>query len=108
MATYGFVICQTCREHIFLGKWLRRNGDVGLGFWHGELCGPNERDSALLGRKALRFLARHMDHDLLAGSDNGGRATAIVNSEEYLDADDTYDSVAREHDPEDWQSPTRS
>ena len=105
MATYGFIICQTCREHIFLGKWLRRGDDRGFGFWHGTLCGPNERDSADLGRKALRFLARHMNHDLVVGSDHGGRATVFLDSGEYVDADGVYDSVARENEPEDWPSP---
>ncbi len=98
MATYGFVICQTCREHVFLGKWLRRDGQ-GFGFWHGTLCGPDERDSAVLGRKALRFLARHMNHDLVVGSDDGGRATVFLDSDEYVDADDVYDSVARRTNP---------
>lgn len=107
MATYGFIICKTCREHIFLGKWLRRD-DIGFGFWHGQLCGPDERDSKLLGRKALRFLARHMNHDLLTGTDDGGSATAILDSGEYVDADDIYDSIAREDKPEDWPSPARS
>jgi hypothetical protein len=35
-----------------------------------------------------------MDHDVLVGSDDGGVATAIVNSEEYVDADDIYDGRA--------------
>jgi hypothetical protein len=108
MATYGFIVCKACREHIFLGKWVRREGYVGVGFWHGQLCEPDERDSKLLGRKALRFLARHMDHDILVGSDDGGAATDIVNSEEYVDADDIYDAIAREDEPEDWPSPRHS
>lgn len=106
MSTYGFIFCRTCREYIFLGKWLRR--DHGIGFWHGLLCGPDEPDSKLLGRKALRFLARHLDHEVGAGSDDGGSATAILHSDEYVDADDVYDSIAREDKPDDWPSPQRS
>ena len=104
MATYGYLVCKTCREFIFLGKWLHRADDKGFGFWHGTLCGPDERDGASLGRKALRFIARHMDHDLMAASE-GRRADSINESVEYVCADDIYDAVAKQPDPEDWPSP---
>jgi hypothetical protein len=100
MARYGFLICRDCREHIFLGKWLRTDEDVGLGFWHGTLCGADEPDSALLGRKVLRFVARHMDHELLAASDEGGRADHVLDSDEYISADEVYDSVAQASRPQ--------
>jgi hypothetical protein len=95
VARYGFLFCKTCKEFIFLGKWLRAAGDRGFGFWHGELC-PNGADSLELGRKALRFIAAHMDHELLAGSDDGGLADPVVNGEEYRSADDEYDDLAYE------------
>ena len=37
MARYGFLYCATCKEEIFLGKWLQE-ADRGIGFWHGQLC----------------------------------------------------------------------
>jgi hypothetical protein len=75
-----------------------------LAFWHGTLS-PNERDGPLLGRKVLRFVARHMDHDMVAMSDEGGRADAILESGEYVDADDVYDKVAAARDPVSWSDP---
>ena len=96
MARYGFLYCVPCKEEIFLGKWLRTEANVGIGFWHGLLCREGEADGAALGRKALRFLARHMDHELLVASDEGGKADALIETEEYRDVDDFYDAWARE------------
>ena len=73
----GFLCCATCKEGV-LGKWLRDDDGGCVGFWHGPLCPAGIADSPALGRKVLRFLARHMDHDLLAASDEGGRADAII------------------------------
>lgn len=95
MARYGYLVCTVCKEEIFLGKWLRTNSDEGIGFWHGTLCKPGESDSLLLGRKVLRFVARHMDHELFAASDEGGRMDAINKSGGYADMDEKYDSLAR-------------
>ena len=57
-----------------------------------------DRGLAGLGRKVLRFLARHMDHDLLAASDEGGRADAIIEAGDYRDADGEYDEGAMRAD----------
>ena len=94
MARYGSLYCVTCKEEVFLGKWLRNDDDEGVGFWHGKLCPEGVADAPALGRKVLRFIARHMDHDLLAGSDEGGRADAIMEGE-YRDVDDEYDELAK-------------
>ena len=107
MARYGYLFCQTCSEQIFLGKWLRE-GNVGFGFAHGTLGGSEGRDSPALGRKVLRFIARHMDHKLLSASDEGGLAEDLFESNEYVDADDVYDSVALDADPKHWESPRKS
>lgn len=96
MSVYGYLCCVTCKEEIFLGKWLHE-GDRGVGFWHGQLCPEDLSDAAALGRKALRFIARHMDHDLIAASD-GGRADALFESGDYRDADDEYDKLAQQAD----------
>jgi hypothetical protein len=96
LARYGYLYCVTCKEEIFLGKWLREC-DRGIGFWHGELCPEGVADAPALGRKVLRFIARHMDHDLVAASE-GGRADAIIETGEYRDADDEYDELAQRAD----------
>jgi len=106
MARYGYLCCKECREYIFLGKWLRSEDDRGFGFWHGSLS-PEVRDGLLLGRKALRFVARHMDHDLLAMSDEGGRADSIWDTNQYVKADDVYDEVAAAPEPVSWSDPER-
>jgi hypothetical protein len=96
MALYGFLCCATCKEVIFLGKWLHE-GDRGVGFWHEQLCPERLSDAPTLGRKALRFIARHMDHDLIAASE-GGRADAIIEAGEYRDVDGEYDGLAQKAD----------
>jgi hypothetical protein len=98
LARYGHLYCVTCKEEIFLGKWLRDDDDQGIGFWHGQLCPEGIADAPALGRKVLRFIARHMDHDMLAASDEGGRADAIIEAGEYRDADNEYDERARPGD----------
>lgn len=95
MARYGYLCCVTCKEEIFLGKWLRDDDGRGTGFWHGQLCPEGVADAPALGRKALRFIARHMDHDLIAASDEGGRADAVMEGAEYRGADNEYDALAR-------------
>jgi hypothetical protein len=98
LARYGFLYCATCKEGVLLGKWLRDDDGGGVGFWHGRLCPEGIADSPALGRKVLRFLARHMDHDLLTASDEGGRADAIIEAGDYRDADDEYDEGAMRSD----------
>jgi hypothetical protein len=93
MGVYGHLFCKECKEFIFLGKWLRTGHDFGLGFWHGKLCGEHGADSLALGRKALRFIARHMNHQLTAASDTGGLAENLF-GEGYLNVDDEYDAFA--------------
>ena len=107
MARYGYLFCKTCSEYVFLGKWLRE-GNVGFGFWHGTLGAGEGRDSPALGRKALRFIARHMDHELASASDEGGLADEFFESDSYLDADGVYDAVALEADPKHWKSPRKA
>jgi hypothetical protein len=46
-----------------MGKWLRSNKDEGFGFWRGGLNGEQS------GAKIMHFLARHLNHELLALSD---------------------------------------
>ena len=94
MARYGYLYCVTRKEEIFLGKWLRDDDGRGIGSWHGQLCPEGVADSPALGRKVLRFIARHMNHDLLAASDEGGRADAIIESDGFRKADDEYDELA--------------
>ena len=86
MARYGYLICKTCNELIFLGKWLRTQKDEGIGFWHGTLCREDESDSHLLGRKALRFIA---------ASDEGGRFEEYADTFDPVDGDDRWDQIAR-------------
>ena len=46
-----------------MGKWLRSGKDEGFGFWRGGLT---EEQS---GAKIMHFLARHLNHEILALSD---------------------------------------
>ncbi len=94
MARYGHLICKTCNEEIFLGKWLQENNE-GVGFWHGELCQEGEADSHLLGKKVLRFIAKHMDHELVAASDEGGVYDSYVEYYYPEDVDETWDDIAK-------------
>jgi hypothetical protein len=92
MGVYGHLFCKTCKEQIFLGKWLREDG-LGFGFWHGMLCRDAGADSLALGRKALRFIARHLNHEVIAGSDTGGLSEELF-EEGYLCVDEEYDAIA--------------
>ena len=92
MSVHGHLFCKDCKERIFLGKWLRSDG-LGFGFWHGSLCPEGVADSLALGRKALRFLARHLNHELIAGSDTGGLSDEL-SEQGYLVVDDEYDAMA--------------
>jgi hypothetical protein len=46
-----------------MGKWLRSEKDEGFGFWRGGLTAEQS------GRKIMHFLARHLNHEVLALSD---------------------------------------
>src|SRR5262245_6940548 len=85
---HAHLVCRNCKELIFLGKWLRTEDNRGFGFWHGTLCPGEVADSLALGRKALRFIAAHMDHELMVIS-----RTALLDSlldDGYRDVDDEY------------------
>ena len=51
--------------NIWLGKWISEDSYGQLGFWHRPLCGE-EVNSKALGELALRFIAKHLDHDIQA------------------------------------------
>ncbi|MEN6493135.1 MAG: hypothetical protein ABFD16_02480, partial [Thermoguttaceae bacterium] len=85
----GFLACQDCREIISLGKWLHDENGEGIGFSHDKLGQEEKANSPRLGDKALKFLARHLDHQLLAGSDGGGLIDKRLRSE-YRDVDEEY------------------
>ena len=59
MAVMGYLVCKQCKEYTCLGKWLRQENNVGVGFWRG-----NENYDKL-GYKTLNFLAKHVDHEIL-------------------------------------------
>jgi hypothetical protein len=63
MSVDAHIICRTCKERLWLGKWLRAEDHVGFGFWINQM--PYE----VLGLKALNFLARHTNHDIRVLSD---------------------------------------
>ena len=46
-----------------MGKWLRSEKDQGFGFWRGNLSADQS------GVKIMHFLARHVNHEILALSD---------------------------------------
>ena len=46
-----------------MGKWLRSEKNEGFGFWRGGLSA--EQSAA----KVMHFLARHLNHEILALSD---------------------------------------
>src|SRR5688572_7495696 len=64
MSVSGHIICRTCKEELWLGKWLRAGDGTGFGFWVNHL--PYET----LGLKALNFLARHTNHHVQVLSDD--------------------------------------
>jgi hypothetical protein len=63
MSVSAYIICRTCKEEFWLGKWLRTDDGTGFGFWVNQL--PYE----VLGLKALNFLARHTNHQVQVLSD---------------------------------------
>ena len=95
MAQYGHIIWKTCNEEILLGKWLCNENNEGIGFWHGELCKEGESDSHLLGKKVLRFIAKHMNHELLSASDEGGLYDEYVDQNNPIDNDDYWDEITK-------------
>jgi hypothetical protein len=46
-----------------MGKWLRNQMNEGFGFWRGGLTHEQS------GTKIMHFLARHLNHEILALSD---------------------------------------
>jgi hypothetical protein len=46
-----------------MGKWLRSEKDEGFGFWRGNLSAEQS------GTRITHFLARHLNHEILALSD---------------------------------------
>lgn len=74
---------------MFLGKWVVDENDQGLGFWHGQLCPDGQMNAPRLGAAALRFLAKHTNHDVFVGSDYGGLVTDDVTAI-FRDVDDEY------------------
>ena len=99
MAIYGKLICRTCKEEIFLGKWLRNKQEEGIGFWHGKLCKEGEADSHLLGKKALRFLAKHINHEIAIYTDDNKEYLEITEDytfEQTEQIDDFWDDRAKE------------
>jgi hypothetical protein len=95
MSVYGYLYCRTCHVQIWLGKWLRETDNRGFGFWHRGLCAEDASDSPALGRKALRFLARHMNHELAAAAE-GELSNMIEGSADYRSVDDEYDEWAQQ------------
>ena len=65
LSTYGYIFCPKCLQYIWLGKWISEDSYGQLGFWHRPLCGE-EVNSKALGELALRFIAKHLDHDIQA------------------------------------------
>jgi hypothetical protein len=63
MAILAHLLCVRCKERLCLGKWLRSEKDEGFGFWRGGVT------TAQSGTKVLHFLARHLNHEVLALSD---------------------------------------
>lgn len=55
MSIDGHMLCEECKEWIFLGKWLRDDDDEGTGFW---LSGLSDAE---LGMKITRFTAKHIN-----------------------------------------------
>jgi hypothetical protein len=94
MATYAHIYCKTCKEEIFLGKWVRSDDDRGVGFWLGDLDPEGKINAAPLGRKVLRFLATHINHEVVVASDDGGLADSLDESGEYRNMDDEYEAEA--------------
>ncbi len=62
MSVSAHIFCRTCKEQLWLGKWLR-DRDGGFGFWINQL--PYET----LGLRVLNFLARHTNHEVQILSD---------------------------------------
>lgn len=93
----GFLACQDCREIISLGKWLHDENGDGIGFRDDRRCREGDDNSPRLGEKALKFIARHMDHQLLAGSDAGGLIDQRLR-DWYRDVDEEYEEKYERHE----------
>jgi hypothetical protein len=72
-----------CKERLCLGKWLRSERDEGFGFWRGGLSQEQS------GTKIMHFLARHINHEILALSD--GEYEQRDDCASYRSVDDELD-----------------
>jgi hypothetical protein len=63
MSVLAHLLCVQCKERLCLGKWLRSQKDEGFGFWRSNLTAEES------GVKIMHFLARHLNHEILALSE---------------------------------------
>lgn len=80
MSFQGHLVCHTCKLKLSLGKLIRDEDGKQTGFGHGKFT-DNE-----LGRVAIAFLAKHINHNLVAIGD-----TVLEQLEEHP----SYDMLVR-------------
>ena len=65
MAYRGHILCRDCKQRLLLGKPLRYSDGRPSTLW--LATAPEEGE---LGKAALRFMAHHLNHDVIVAGDN--------------------------------------
>ncbi len=87
MSVLGHLLCPKCKVEFCLGKLIRDDENLGIGF------GNVAFSEGQLGSKALHFLAMHLDHGLHVISIDAFSEKFDMN--EYREADEEL----RDHAP---------
>ena len=69
MSIYGYLLCHTCRESMWLGKAIQESNRV-LYFHVGQPDDPSNWQRAVLNQALWKFVADHSSHRIVVTLEN--------------------------------------